>query len=84
MQTKHVILSLCVDLCRSLGQSKDKIESFADNLELNLDLVALRNPYLIVGLGDLHAQTKEWYPLGKATYKGTRIDGITSQLDWKN
>ena len=28
----------------------------------------------------IDAQTKGWYPLGKTTYEGTRIDGITSQF----
>ena len=41
-----------------------KIESFADNLELNIDSIVHRIPYLIVVLGDFNAQTKEWYPLG--------------------
>ena len=62
---------------RSPGQSKDEFESFADNLELNLDSVVHRNPYLIVVLGDFNAQTKGWYALGKTTYEGT---GITSQF----
>ena len=35
---------------------------------------------MIVVLGDFNAQTKGWYPLGKTTYEGTRIDGITSQF----
>ena len=61
-------------------QSKYESESLADNLELNLDSVALRNPYFIVVLGDLNSQTKRWYPLGKTTYEGTGIDGITSQF----
>ena len=69
-----------ISLYRSPSQSKDEFESFADNLELNLDSVALRNPYLIVVLGDFNAQTKGWYSLGKTTYEGTRIDGITSQF----
>ena len=67
-----------ISLYRSASQSKDESESFADNLELNLDSTAHRNPYLIVVLGDFNAQTKGWYPLGKTTYEGTRIDGITS------
>ena len=71
-------LSLCISLYPS--QSKDEFEYFADNLELHLDSVALRNPYLIVVLGDFNAQTKGWYSLGKTTYEGTRIDGITSQF----
>ena len=65
---------------RSPSQSKDEFESFADNLELNLDSFALRNPYLIVVLGDFNAQAKGWYPSGKTTYEGTRIDGIASQF----
>ena len=66
-----------ISLYRSPSQSKDEFESFADNLELNLDSIAYRNPCLIVLLGDFHAQTKGWYPLGKTTYEGTRIDGVT-------
>ena len=62
------------------SQSKDEFEFFADNLEPNLDSIALRNPYLIVFLGDFNAQTNRWYPSGKITYEGTRIDGITSQF----
>ena len=69
-----------ISLYRSPSHSKDKFESFADNHELNLDSSALRNPYLIVVLGDLKTQTKGWYPLGKTTYEGTVIDGITSKF----
>ena len=56
------------------------MESFADNLKFHLDSIALRNPYLIVVLGDFNAQTKGWYSLGKTTYADTRIDGIASQF----
>ena len=69
-----------ISLHRSPSQSKDEFESFADNLELNLDSVALRNPYLIVILGEFNAQTKRWYHLGKTTCEVTRTDGITSQF----
>ena len=69
-----------VILHRSSSQSKDEFESFADNLEPNLDSVVHRNPYLIVVLGDFNAQTKGWYLLGKTTDEGTRIDGIMSQF----
>ena len=69
-----------ISLYRSPSQSKDEFESFADNPELNLYSVVRRNPYLIVVLSDFNAQTKGWYPLGEATYEGTRIDGITSQF----
>ena len=35
---------------------------------------------MIVAFGDFNAETKGWYPLGKITYEGTRIDSITSQF----
>ena len=46
-----------ISLYRSPSQSKDEFESFPDNLEFNLDPIALRNLYLIVVLGDFNAQT---------------------------
>ena len=69
-----------ISLYRSPSQSKDEFESFADNLELNLDSIVHRNPYLIVVLGDFNAQTKGWHHLGKTTYEGTRTDAITSKF----
>ena len=65
---------------RSLSQSRDEFESFADNFELVLDSDALRNLNLIVVLGDFNAQTNGWYPLGKTAYERTRIDGVTSRF----
>ena len=44
-----------ISLYRSANQSKDEFESFADNLELNLDSIVHRKPYLIVVLGDFNA-----------------------------
>ena len=49
-----------ISLYRSPSQSKDEFESFADNIELNLDSITQRNPHLIVVLGDFNAQTKGW------------------------
>ena len=34
---------------------------FADNLDLNLNSVAIRNPYLIVLPGDFNAQAIGWH-----------------------
>ena len=70
-----------ISLYRSPSQSKDEFKSFTDKLELNIDSIVHRNPYLIVVLGDFNAQTKGWYALGKTTYEGTRIDGITYQFE---
>ena len=42
-----------ISLYRSPNQSLDEFETFADNLELNLDTIVLNNPFLIVLIGDL-------------------------------
>ena len=62
-----------ISLYRSPSQFKDEFESFADNLELHLDSIVQRNPYLIVVLGDFNAQTKGWHPLGETTYKALEL-----------
>ena len=51
-----------ISLYRSPSQSKDEFESFADNLELNINSTALRNPHLIVVLGNLMDKQKDGTP----------------------
>ena len=77
MLTKHVILSLFIDL-----PVKDEFESFADNLELNLDSIALRNQYLIVVLGDFNAQTKDGTPKVKQLMKALELMVLCLNSDW--
>ena len=43
-----------ISLYRSPSQSSDTFEDFADNLELNLDKIANKSPYLLVILGDFN------------------------------
>ena len=45
-----------ISLYRSPSQSQDNFETFIDNLELNIDEIAARNPFLIVILGDFNAK----------------------------
>ena len=40
---------------RSPSQTRDEMEEFKDNLELNLDLADQNNPYLAVILGNFNA-----------------------------
>ena len=73
-----------ISLYRSPSQSKDEFESFADNLELNLDSNAFRNPYLIVVLGDFLAQTKGWCPYVKQLMKALKLMVLRVNADWNN
>ena len=72
-----------ISLYRSPSQSNDIFETFADNLELNLDTIAKENPYLIVILGDFNAKSSNWYKHDKTTYEGSKIEAITSQFGLK-
>ena len=73
-----------ISLYGSSSQSKDEFESFADNLELNLDSNAFRNPYLIVILGDFLAQTKVWCPFLKQLMKALNLMVLRLNADWNN
>ena len=63
-------------LYRSPSQSHDIFETFAYNLELNLDTITSKNPYLIVILGDFNAKSSNWYKHNKTTYGGSKIEAI--------
>ena len=69
-----------ISLYRSPSQSSDTFEDFADNLELNLDKISNKSPYLLVVLGDFDVKSSNWYKHDKTTYEGSKIDAITSQF----
>ena len=48
-------------LYRSPNQSSDDFASFLDNFELTLDILAQKNPFLMVALGDFNAKSSNWY-----------------------
>ena len=65
-------------LYRSPSQSQDTFESFIDNLELKIDAIVAKNPYLIFILGDFNTKLNTWCRSDKSTYEGSRIDGLVS------
>ena len=69
-----------MSLFRSPSQSSDTFEDFADNIELNLDKIATKSPYLLVILGDFNIKSQNWYKHEKTTYESSNIDAITSQF----
>ena len=57
-----------ISLYRSPNQSLEEFETFADNLELNLDIIAKKIPVLIVLLGDFNAKLSKWYENDSTCY----------------
>ena len=46
-----------VALYRSPSQSQDNFETFADNFEITLELLAQINPFLLTVIGDFNAKS---------------------------
>ena len=65
-------------LYRSPRQNSDEFETFLDNLELNFDYMADKNPYLMVALGDFNAKSNSWYRNDSTDIEGSKIDILTS------
>ena len=66
---------LCSFLClyRSSSQTRDIFETFADNFGLTLDSIINKNPFLIFALGDLNANTTNWYKNDVNSYEGLKL-----------
>ena len=77
IKTENKLCNFIV-LYRSPSQSQNTFESFIDNLELNIDTTAAKNPYLIGSLGDFNSNQSTWCRSDKSTYEGSRIDGLVS------
>ena len=67
-----------VSLYRSPSQNRDEFETFLDNLVLNFDHMADKNPYLMVVLGDFNAKLNSWYTNDSTDIEGSKIDILTS------
>ena len=68
---------------RSLSQSSDVFEIFADNFEPYLDKITNKNPNLLVILGDFNSKSSNWYKYN-ITYESWKIDAIMSQFGLKH
>ena len=69
-----------VSLYRSPSQTKDEFENFIKNLELNLEHIANKSPFLIVVVGDFNARMQDWHQNDITTFEGCKIDIATSQF----
>ena len=47
-----------ITLYKSPSQNQEDFQTFIDNLEMNLETLAQRNPFLMVVLGDFNAKSK--------------------------
>ena len=69
-----------ITLYRSPSQNQDDFQAFIDNLEMNLETLAQRNPFLMVVLGDFNAKSKHWCSQDSTNFKGITIENVASQF----
>ena len=50
-----------ITLYRSPSQNQDDFQAFIDNLEMNLETLAQRNPFLTLVIGDFNTKSKHWW-----------------------
>ena len=62
-----------LSLCRTPSQSQDDFETFTENLELNLENLMQRNPFLIMAIGDFNAKSSNWFIKTKLTLKEMQL-----------
>ena len=70
-----------LSLYRFPSQSKDDFETFLENLELNFDRM-VRNPFMMVVLGDFNAKYKSWNTNDSTSFEGSKIDFLTSSFSF--
>ena len=69
-----------VALYRSPSQSQDDFATFSDNLEMTVDFVSKKNPFLLVLLGAFNAKLSQWHDKDTSTPEGISVESITSQF----
>ena len=79
----HLIIGhkLChvITLYRSTNQAHDEFNSFIKNLELILDKATTYNPFLVVVLGYLNANSCNCCTNDETNFERAKIDTLTSQ-----
>ena len=69
-----------LSLCRSPSQSQNDFKTFTENLELNLENLVQRNPFLVLAIGDFNAKSNNWFCQDKTNFAGDATENLTSQF----
>ena len=73
-------LCTIVSLYRSPSQSADQFENFVNKLNLTVESITPKNPFLTVVIGNLNARSSKWSTDDKTTQDGLKIENLLSQF----
>ena len=68
-----------ISLYRSPRQSSDEFENFVYNLDLTLEALTQKNPFLTVIIGDFNVKYSKWGSTDKITPERVKLHKLTSQ-----
>ena len=69
-----------VSLYRSPSQSADEYENFLNKLNLTMESITQKNPFLTVVIVEVNARSSKWWMDDKTTQEGLKIDNLLSQF----
>ena len=67
-----------ISLYRSRNQSSDEFENFVYNLDLTLEALTQKNPFLTVIIVYFNAKFNKWCSSDKTTAEGAKLGNLTS------
>ena len=73
-------LCTIASLYRSPSQSADEFDNFLNKLNLTLESIAQKNPFLTVVIGDFNAKSSKWWIDDKTTQEGLKTENLLSQF----
>ena len=69
-----------MSLYRSSSQSADEFDNFLNKLNLTMESITQKNPFLTVVIGDFNAKSSKWWIDDKTTQEGLKIENLLSQF----
>ena len=69
-------------LYRSPSQSPVEFENFLKRLNLTMESITQKNPFLTVVIGDFNTRSSKWWTDDKTTQEGLKIENLLSQFSF--
>ena len=73
-------LCTIVSLYRSPSQSADEFDNFLNKLNLTMESITRKNPFLTAVIGDFNAKSSKWWIDDKTAQEGLKIENLLSQF----
>ena len=67
-----------MSLYRSQSHSADEIDNFLNKLNLTMESITQKSPFLTVAIGDFNARLSKWWTDDKTTQGGLKIENLLS------